>query len=141
MLHFTIYYGLDFFMTSCSVGETVIPKPDLFVCNENLKTWTGTLSGGVTGIDPQRYYVAIFVKKDKLWENLEHESNAKISLSEECRWICTPACSDLDHVSEVIVFLIPNRFNTPIVDGEMSLPVELYLVSVATHRIKYSAED
>jgi hypothetical protein len=111
------------------------------VSNENLTTWTGSLRGDAMGIDPAIYYVAIFVKKERLWNTLLHESSARITISNDNHWICTSASLEADQVSEVIIFLIPNRFNTPIIDGEMSLPMELHLVAVATQRIRYSTED
>jgi len=36
-----------------------------------------------------------------------------------------------------MIFLLPNRFNSPVLDGEKSIPVKLTLVSVASHRITF----
>ncbi len=125
------------FLAACSPVENIVPKPEISVSNEVMTNWTGCLKGSALGIDPGLYYVSIYVKVEDLWESLPDKSTSVVPISIDNEWICTPIALKVEQVSEIIIFLLPNRFNSPVLDGEKSIPVKLKLVSVASHRISF----
>ena len=124
-----------FLSTACGPVENVMPKPEIAVSNDVMTNWNGCLKGSAIGIDPEAYYVSIYVKIDGLWESLSDNSNPVIPISVDNEWICTPVALEVERVSEIIIFLLPNRFNSPVLEGARNIPLKLSLVSVATHKI------
>ncbi len=126
-----------FLSAACSPVENVVPKPEISVSNEVMTNWNGCLKGSAVGIDPNLYYVSIYVRVEDLWKSLPDKSTSVIPISMNNEWICTPVSLKVEQVSEIMIFLLPKRFNSPLLDGEKSIPVKLTLVSVATHRISF----
>ena len=126
-----------FLSAACSPDENVMPKPELSVSNEFMTNWNGCLKGSALGIDPNLYYVSIYVRVEDLWESLPDKSTSVIPISIDNEWICTPVSLKVEQISEIMIFLLPNRFNSPVLDGEKSIPLKITLVSVASHRMSF----
>jgi hypothetical protein len=132
---------LLFFSLSCAEYENVIPKPVVSISNEMMNEWNGCLQGQAFGIEPHLYHLAVYAEIDGLWYSLPDKELPRTTISDENQWICQAEKLEIDRVAEVAVYLLPNRFNSPAVAGEKSLPVKLDLVAVAKQSLILKEEE
>lgn len=121
--------------TSCVEVESIIPKPSISVSNEFSSNWSGYITGQTYGVDPNRFHLAIYAKMSGFWYNLPDVSTTVIPISADQEWICQLETLDIDSVSEVVIFLLPNSFNPPVLIAGKNIPSKLNVFSAAKHKI------
>jgi hypothetical protein len=120
-----------FLQISCTEPEIIIPKPSISVSDEMMSTWNGHIHGYITGVEPQSYHLAIYIKIDELWYSLPENEIPRTLVSIENQWFCQTLKYASRNVSQVSIFLFPNSFNAPVLEGIKSLPAKLKLLATA----------
>jgi len=134
------YVGLLFtyiiLSNSCISYNDILPKPHISVTNESISDWAGSLEGYAHGIKPEFFQISIYIRKRGFWHHFPDASSGRVKIYENNAWECQNLDFDIDNVTEISIFLLPDHFTAPLLTGEGSLPVKLYLVSVATFRCR-----
>lgn len=120
-------------LASCAKNENVIPKPSISISNESITDWNGCLNGHALGIDPDLYHISIYINIHGLWYIFPNDESAVIPITKENQWNCQAASTSYAEVKEIIIFLLPNTFNPPILDGVKNIPLNLSLVAAASY--------
>ena len=126
---------------SCTSNENVTPKPAISIQEDVINNWNGHITGKTIGVNPSLYYLAAYGKINDLWHNLPDNSTPVIPISDENKWVCHLDTVEFDQVSEINIYLLPIKFNPPILNGERSIPIKLNLLSVAKYNIKRKSES
>lgn len=127
--------------TSCAEDENIIPMPSISVSYDFISNWSGHIKGQTFGVDPDLFHLAIYAEISGLWFNLPDLATPIIPISTEQEWICQLETLDIDRVSEVIIFLLPNSFNPPVLAGTRNIPSKLNIFSVAKHQVMLHNSD
>lgn len=118
-------------MAACSRGEEVIPPPTILVNSENPQHWDGYISGAVLGIDPRLYFISIYAEVDDKWYMVRDEESGQISIREDQTWSCPIGAIEIETVNTMQIFLLPTGFQSPVLQGEDSIPLKLQLAAAS----------
>jgi hypothetical protein len=121
--------------TSCAEDENIIPMPSISVSYDFISNWSGHIKGQTFGVDPDLFHLAIYAEISGLWFNLPDAATPIIPISTEQEWFCQLETLDIDRVSEVVIFLLPNSFNPPVLIAAKNIPTKLNVFSAAKQRI------
>ena len=127
------------FLTSCTEPEIIIPKPSISVSDEIKGAWNGYVGGHITGVEPQVHHLAIYTKIDELWYSLPENEVPRTLISHENQWFCRTIKYASRNVSQVSIFLLPNSFNAPVLEGAKSLPAKLKIFARARAEVNIQA--
>lgn len=105
---------------SCSEPQLIIPKPSISVSDEISNGWNGIISGYITGVEPHLYHLAIYSKVNELWYSLPENEIPRTPISNENQWFCQTIRFSHRNVTELSIFLLPNSFNPPVLEGSKS---------------------
>lgn len=87
---------------------------------------TSRLRGRVWGVRYGQYRVAVFIYVNGWWTK-PYWRRPEVLIRSTGKWSCNIATSETDrYATEIIAFLVPRRYNTPLADGDLYLDSELY---------------
>lgn len=120
---------------SCSPVDEVIPKPVIVVSLLPSPNFNECISGHVEGVDTKLYKLAIYANVNGGWYNIPDRYNPLTNIGEESGWICKTDIDPNVTVSELAIYLLPNGYSPPILDGENIIPLKMSLVSASKKAI------
>lgn len=130
----TTYIGFILFSMlciSCSTPNEVIPKPIISIAAQVPQSGEECISGFIYGANAGLYTLAIYAKVDDGWYNIPDRSNPLTTIATDGFWICKIKNDIPGIVSELNIYLIPNGFDPPILQGEIIIPIKMNLVAAS----------
>lgn len=113
--------------TSCASKDDVIPKPIISITPISSES----IKGQVHGIDAGLYNIAVYARLNDGWYTLPGSHIPLQPISEDNSWFCKLGNISIEDVSELVIFLLPNGYEPPILTGENIIPVKLNLVATS----------
>lgn len=122
-------------MVSCTKIDDAIPKPIISITAQSSPTYGENISGQVFGIQASLYKIAAYAKMQDTWYNIPNAQNPLTIIAEDSNWVCELNNEMRGSISEIAVFLLPNSYSPPILQGEPIIPIKLYIVASAKKSI------
>ena len=90
------------------------------------------LEGQVLHVSPYEYRVAVLIRVGKGWWTKPYWNNPLTTIMRDGSWVCDITTGGKDEQAvEIIAFLVIAEYNPPLMDGDTTLPEELYENSFA----------
>jgi len=125
------YLALTISMVSCTKINEVTPKPIISINTKNTAPLNENISGQIFGATTSQYNIAVYAKMNEIWYNIPNAQNPLITISEDASWVCEVDIVMRAATSEISVFLLPNGYSPPILQGESMIPIKMHLVATA----------
>ena len=122
---------LSMIFISCSTPDVVIPKPIITITSHLPESQHECISGSVSHINSSLYNIVIYAKIDAGWYNLPDRNNPLTTILEDGTWNCNTNLDAAKIVTEFSLYLVPNGYLPPILQGEQIIPLKMNLVAAS----------
>ncbi|MCG8310191.1 MAG: hypothetical protein MI975_22525 [Cytophagales bacterium] len=118
-------------LSSCVHTDHEIARPVISVTPFNTSNLNESIAGQIHGADVQLYNIAVYAKVRSGWYTLPNRDSPIISISNDKRWVCELSGVKKEDITKVSIFLVPNGYEPPILQGQNIIPIKMNLMSAS----------
>ena len=95
-----------------------------YMNNENI-------TGRIHGAEPHLYTVFVYALTSNGWFSMMNEGSTSIRIAEDKSWVCELKSIKKDEILKLAIYLIPNGYVPPSLQGDPIIPIKINLVATA----------
>jgi len=137
------YFGYLFafaLMVRCASNDEIKPIPSISVTPSNPQMNNESITGQVHGAESHLYSIFIYALTSNGWFSLMNDGSSAIRIAKDKSWVCEINNINKDEILKLAIYLIPNGYTPPSLQGNPLLPIKINLVATTKKIIEINPQ-